>query len=306
MKGRLQLGAFLLLGPLLCGESPSTVNAALSLNRRAEECFGLGEYSQAIETFAAVSRYVKDYPLGKGFNQLTYDIPILDVVGARSRLVMVPNPIVHRCLVLYVKKTSLSRNPAATNSLTSEMIRRADISQGSFTRYVELLSEGRLTLHFERHLLDALLTAVATATNTYDGDLLAIHKAEISSIRPFPEALLARMDRFDSLLIYWDATGLTGRPTGGVWPVPIGGGRQVLRGYMQFPGNYEWPGTLLHEFFHTLEDLYGISPRHGFNDGTRKRFPGWEGVGQFDYYRWHFKTTLIPKGFDRLVLAGGE
>jgi hypothetical protein len=57
-------------------------------------------------------------------------------------------------------------------------------------------------------------------------------------------------------------------------------------------------GTLLHEFFHTIENLTGISPAHGFR--SPEQFPEWKGTTELDYYRRHFETTLSRFGFDKL------
>ncbi len=64
-------------------------------------------------------------------------------------------------------------------------------------------------------------------------------------------------------------------------------------------------GNYLHEYFHLLENQYGISPRHGFSPtygykaNIRKAFPEWRGEGQFSYYKYHFQNSFAPKGYDK-------
>ncbi|MBI4410664.1 MAG: tetratricopeptide repeat protein, partial [Gemmatimonadetes bacterium] len=59
-------------------------------------------------------------------------------------------------------------------------------------------------------------------------------------------------------------------------------------------------GIWLHEFFHILEELAGISPAHGYFPEERRHFPGWTGREEMDYYRWHFRTTLSGVGWKNL------
>jgi tetratricopeptide (TPR) repeat protein len=60
--------------------------------------------------------------------------------------------------------------------------------------------------------------------------------------------------------------------------------------------------VLFHEFFHTVEWVSGGigGPAHGFRDEFRHHFPEWKGSNEFDYYRWHFQTTLPPMGWKKL------
>jgi len=65
--------------------------------------------------------------------------------------------------------------------------------------------------------------------------------------------------------------------------------------------NHGFP-TLLHEFFHSIEWVSGVSNgvAHGYRDGLRDSFPDWTGETEYDYYRWHFETTIPEGGWKRL------
>lgn len=277
-----------------------SVNDALALDRTAAAAFASGDYTRAHEGYDLVAAYLRSNGIRKGFDRVVYDIPILDVVSDRAALTMNDRPIQLRFLVIYVAATDIPGRVPRRN-MNPDSIRRANIAQDCFSRYVEVLTRGRVTCTFERHVHDAVVTDILISTNFFEGTSSLIHKLALDSIRPYP-GMLASLPRFDSLLAYWEQGALNGRPTGGMWPVALGNGRTVTRGYLQFPVSYEWPGTLLHEFFHTVEDIYHISPRHGFADSVRTKFPGWKGQGQYDYYRWHFETTVAQAGFGRIIL----
>ncbi len=65
--------------------------------------------------------------------------------------------------------------------------------------------------------------------------------------------------------------------------------------------NHGFP-TLLHEFFHSIEWVSGVSNgvAHGYRDENRDAFPDWTGETEYDYYRWHFETTIPEEGWRRL------
>jgi tetratricopeptide (TPR) repeat protein len=58
----------------------------------------------------------------------------------------------------------------------------------------------------------------------------------------------------------------------------------------------------LHEFFHVVEAMAGISPMHGYYAEERRSFPGWKGktFDQLDYFRWHARTTLKKLGWGKM------
>ena len=286
------------LSCLTHGKDIRSVNEALALNRIAEQVFAEKDFLRAQELFSQVGSYLHSNNVRTGFNQIVYDIPIVSVVSQRAALKMEERPIVHRFLVLYV--TTIDIPGSSRRCMDAAYIRRAKTAQENFAGYAELLTDGRMTCTFERYIHDGVVTNIITSTNTFEGKSSFIQKLDITSITPAP-AMLKIMPRFDSLLIYWEGTPI-GRPTGGIWPIPMGDGRTILRGYMQFHLSYEWPGTLLHEFFHTVEDIYRISPRHGFAGSVRTNFPVWKGTGQYDYYRWHFDQTVKRAGYERMVL----
>ena len=65
--------------------------------------------------------------------------------------------------------------------------------------------------------------------------------------------------------------------------------------------NHGFP-TLLHEFFHSIEWVSGVvhGVTHGYRDEYRDSFPDWTGETEYDYYRWHFETTIPAGGWKRL------
>jgi hypothetical protein len=75
------------------------------------------------------------------------------------------------------------------------------------------------------------------------------------------------------------------------------GQKKAWRGLIQAPSfRMPWngPDLLVHEFFHVVENMASINPRHGYYPENRSRFPDWKGEGELDYYFWHFQE-IIPK-----------
>jgi len=60
--------------------------------------------------------------------------------------------------------------------------------------------------------------------------------------------------------------------------------------------------TLLHEFFHSIEWVSGVvhGVTHGYREENRESFPDWTGETEYDYYRWHFETTIPDVGWKKL------
>ncbi len=49
---------------------------------------------------------------------------------------------------------------------------------------------------------------------------------------------------------------------------------------------------VLHEFFHVVENMMHIRPRHGFHNDKRHHFPGWNGRAEINYYIWQFSKNI--------------
>lgn len=218
-----------------------------------------------------------------------------DVINIVKRLKRFPkpNPIyVHKIALLYVKENIMIRKPGhhvISDDISEHQIKKARQSQKIMKQIVELFSEGKFTVEFEEK--------VGVLTFNEFSLLRRTHPDHLNLGRYFYE----NMNNIDTFVTMSN----TNSPNYGIGN--FGGSRQYPyingvsygppRGMLLLSGGSGF-STLLHEFFHTLENLANISPSHGFRQPNR--FPDWKGKTELDYYEWHFKTTLKNHGWKNL------
>ncbi len=286
---------------------PITYRQAKEVYARGEMAFTQGRHANAFAFFKQVESFLADNPTYKtGFDHRKRGLVLSEAVTQHQKLGEFTPDVVHRVLVFYVKRTDAALGKQRiVAEFSNELKEKAEVAQQVCARYVELLSAGALTLEFDAHDLDATLTEVTSSISDYTGTESV--QASLESLLPYPTKLLyEHIGEFDSLLLYWNDGGLR---------LENGGGGKALGGSVNIPlipyllegpkrgrlfvssSLLHRPGTLLHEFFHTMEDCYGIQQRHGFMDRHRQAFPQWQGIGEFDYYRNHFEQTFAPRSY---------
>lgn len=281
-----------------------TVNSALRINSEAEDAFSRGDYITAGDK----ARVADDFLLGNRVrsNQTIYGIASAEVVAERARMGPIRPESIVRALVLYLKSTDVVYHKQRVRAaMKPEDIAATRTQLGVFRRYIEVLGQGRLTMDFDYLPLDAELSDLDSRTEATPAGPTEINKGGLESVR---KALRVRrvfdeLLRHDVCFLYWCDYGIGSNAYGTREHIESEDGRVCDRGIVRMPIGFKWPGTLLHEYFHVVEDTYRITPRHGFLPGQRKAFPGWRGEGQYSYYQWQFQDILRSRDLAELNAA---
>ncbi len=294
---------------LFADEMPQSAYEVYNLCLEADLTYGKGDFEQALNLYTIMENAAEEFPESKQWIQYYYyNIKQTDMVRSSIELADTEPEYLFRTLVLYLQNTDIktinseSVELSGGESISDESIVRLEAAQNIFSEYIKILTNGRIKIIFERYSLDAGYTDVSQSVGyDYNSNPYEQNNPVLESIMPYPGLWFFRnMNYFDMIIIYWNDEGISGRPTGLFVNIPyipyqLEGARRAV---LQLPSVYTNAGTILHEFFHTLEQNYGISPGHGFLEKNRFHFSEWTGNSQFEYFKWHFDTTIRSKGYN--------
>ena len=280
------------------------------LYQEGNKDLALGRYEEAGDSYKKMEEFLEDFSQWKPyFSFYYYQIPIQDIVKKRAALGKLHNPYIHKIKVIYLMRTSVTVPDKKGGRVRVDVkLEQSDLEEtktflGMFKVYIEVLSAGRMSLaySFKEHKNPLTLMNEFTASD-YEGKTYHSRYPELNSVDGLGKEIFSSLPETDTFLFYYKSKGTDPRPVGGADFLPVIPYflNAPLRGRLLIPVEYRNAGVLLHEFFHSLENLSGIRPGHGFLPGERKIFPDWKGEGQYDYYRWHFEHTLLKHGFDKL------
>lgn len=218
---------------------------------------------------------------------------LIETVENRKRLGRIKPEFTHRIAVIYVTERNIikaSGRVVRERDVTSKQKRKIRIIQGMMKQVLESFSNGGLTLSFDHR--------DATAAYNQDAKLKPDNPDHLNLGRYFFE----NMDRYDSFI----TCSITRSPAMGLartYPYVNGVLYGPPRGMFAVNSREHGFEVWLHEFFHVIEWVSGGigGPAHGYRKELRAKYPGWKGETEFDYYRWHFQTTLPKKGWDTLL-----
>lgn len=209
---------------------------------------------------------------------------VVETVRKRRDLGAIEPVATHRICVIWIREV-------VTVQPGGERRRRADVTEeqkgdwriyfGLFRRIIEGFSEGGWSVAFSE----------VDATDTHDAD--APHQAGNAEYLGLGRYFFETADECDTYLrisnTFSPARGLARQ-----YPYVSGVAYGPHRGMIRLNPDSHGFMTLLHEFFHVLEWVSPEiqTPAHAYRDSERHRVPEWTGEGEYDYYRWHFATTL--------------
>jgi hypothetical protein len=269
-------------------------SAALSLGHVA---FGDREYRIAEELYTLSER---DRATGRPRTGLAWDQwpdwrvrtdAMQEVLAARAELGDVAPEYVHHVVVMVLRRQDVrtvdeGRPVHHREFITDRQVQEAEWRMRWLKQMVEGLSEGKLSLSWE--------IVNDTTDYRYEGDPRPAWVGDRRLLAP-------RFDSLDTVLRLWPwgmGEGTGGGTTFSLEPVSP---KRALRGTINIHPEHSY-GMWLHEFFHVVEAMTGISPTHGYYDENRGSFPGWTGDKnhQLDYFRYHFRTTLPAWGWRQM------
>ncbi|MBN2651180.1 MAG: hypothetical protein JXR63_02270 [Spirochaetales bacterium] len=162
------------------------------------------------------------------------------------------------------------------------------LSAGFVKRFIESGTNGQVTIDYKIEEVDFVLKKVAPSGKYWIPDLdflLAENQAFFAS----------SIASVDSYVLIWSAKEFNQANGGQRRFILPESGISVIRGYAHVTSermNINGPDLLLHEFFHTVEKIFSISPLHGYYEENRSAFPDWKGLNGNDYYFWHFQESI--------------
>ncbi len=285
------------------------------LYRYFRDYFTVENWKGAIRMLDRFEPYIKrtqpdDNMLIQRFPMLYYSIPLRRVVTELSAQTPPANPLRIRFLFVYAFKNS------PENQHIEKDIQRAATHMRHLIRH---LSEGMLDIVIDRVFMPQAQRAAVAGKSVYGNtpdDTLQVILPGQTGKKLLP--LIAKIKDqsaggYDTVFYFFNGSGFRGiRPSASLFfksrfpGIPFPAGRTV-QGFISIPYNSHraLEGMYVHEYFHLLENRYGIYPKHGFSPdrhykkNIRSAFPGWKGQGQYDYYLWHFKSTIKPRGYAR-------
>ncbi|HNR87144.1 MAG TPA: hypothetical protein PKM65_02250 [Spirochaetota bacterium] len=282
-----------------------------------------GDHRQAITLFSQAMAAKEKLTTAKDSEYLAIR-RLLDLTREHQSLGSIKPEYVHRVKVLYIRHTDLQgvvdkdgRPVTGKGSMSDSQITASIRAQDQLRFFIEALTRGKLSLSFDRTVVDATLTkAVIYArqanTTMYRPDFSSTSE----SLGPY---LFPKRNNIDSIFMYFINPGFS------VWPfanaVPLiyvpytwyGPERgsialpmdaAVAKNNTELVTNFPHSWVTFHEFFHVIERRSGgIGPMHGWLpesiEKSKKAYPDWVPdanatwtATEYTWYRYHLLNTL--------------
>ncbi|MDH5654680.1 MAG: hypothetical protein OEZ34_02155 [Spirochaetia bacterium] len=188
------------------------------------------------------------------------------------------------------KKKSINRK------MTDAEQRTSGTYMNVLTMLIESMSDGKLSLSWKSVYLSRPLTDVIL--NESKDEVSPVFNSHAEFIKQYKKYV----DKLDTAYLIWN--GPTGEAKGGSTRIA---GVPPVRGFVVIHPEHSM-GIWLHEFFHVIENIAGISPSHGYYKPQRKHFPAWKGEtgNQTDYFWWHFQTSVKNFGYEKIRFSEAD
>ena len=282
-----------------------------------------GNHRQAITSFTQALD-AKEKFSGSGDSEHLAIKRLLELTREHQALGSFRPEYVHRVKVLYIRHTDLKdvvdkdgRPVKSKGSIKDSQITPSIRAQDQLKFFIETMTRGKLSLSFERTVLDTTLTrAVIYARQANRTMFRPDFSSTSESLGPY---LFPQRNSIDSVFMYFVNPGFP------VWPfangVPLvyipytwyGPGRgsiampmdaAVAKNNSELVANFPHSWVTFHEFFHVIERRSGgIGPTHGWLpesiEKSKKAFPAWVPdpndawtATEYTWYRYHLQNTL--------------
>jgi tetratricopeptide (TPR) repeat protein len=201
--------------------------------------------------------------------------------------------------------------------LTDAHVKICTILLNILIRKIEVMSRGCLSLQLKIvYLNEATITGVVPLSDAVSdhGD-----PPDFYTIKPYPsEVMLNLLPEYDGLFLYTPdrlSPHCVFTPRGGSADIPVipyvidSPGRAVVKMIPMYNDQDDGDWALIHEYFHSVENTWGISPVHGYEDPSS--FPDYHPPEtfpdrpEFAYYTYHF-SEYIPKKIMEMQKKGNN
>jgi len=234
----------------------------------------------------------------------------------KDRYASVKPILKHRMLIIHIHRVDARFTSAKGSRLHAKRtIRKSVIARSlrygrDLGRYIARQTRGKVRMEFGTVYLKAVVRNLVARTHQYNPRTTIESRSPVLETmttldgKPFDigRFFMKRLKKWDSFAFFWPIGGMATAATGGGGTYPIVPYQlySTIRGIIFYPSHYRYSSIFLHEFFHSIEGMYGISPVHGYMKHNRHKFPVWTGRGEFAYYKWQFRTTIRRKGYHLL------
>jgi hypothetical protein len=268
----------------------------------AYEALGQSDYQRALKFFAEAQASPILQKQEKDMINLKMLVDELaGLVQKRKDLGAIHPSVRHKVAVLYVEKVdgtyekSLGEKVKVNKTLSDDEKKAARNRLDVMREIYEALSGGNFTIDFD----EISVTEPLKSIRLVDG-------------KPWPywdyfdgaaEIIRKNFDTHDTFI--WCTNLIQGEAHGGSSRFPLGEGQLTPpKGFIEVNPTFS-RNIWIHEFFHVVEGMVGITPSHGHHKENKARFPDWPGRvdNELDYYTWQFNTTIPAKGWGKLKIS---
>lgn len=264
------------------------------------ESFGNSQWKKAMEQIQFADQLVKRDEKLKERLSGEYQT-LLKVYENREKIGKIKPLYTHKIVVVILPETNardLTNQINIQSKVSPEEEKMTVLSIRFVKAFIESATGGKLGIEYQIEKPDIVLTRLRAD--------LEIETDERKNKYPDLEYLCAqheeyfknRAQNFDTLILIWSA---------GEFNVANGGKRRLIfpksgisvwKGYNHISSEriaHNGPDLMLHEFFHTIEKMAGITVNHGYYPENRKYFPDWKGENGNDYYFWQLSENIPLK-----------
>jgi len=268
----------------------------------AYEALAQSDYDRALKFFGEAQRNPILQKQEKDMINLKMLVDELArLVQKRKDLGSIHPTVRHKVAVLYVERVAGTYD---------------DPSKGNVTVNKTLTEDEKKAAHNRLDVMREIYESLSSGNFTIDFDEISVTEP-LKSIRlndegiPWPdwdhydgaaEIIRQNFDTHDTFI--WCTNLIQGAAHGGSSRFPLGQGRLTpQKGFIETNPTFS-RNMWIHEFFHVVENMAGITPSHGHHKENKAKFPDWPGRvdNELDYYQWQFNTTIPAKGWDKLKI----
>jgi len=270
--------------------------------------FGSQRWDDALFYF---DKIIKLRGNNKAVNDKYTDLEItIDLVKKRKDLGQIRPQYTHKILVFNINETDVDMKNLEGNDvkikskLTEQQKKYSRISSNAFRSYIEALSGGKISVSFNTiDVNNPMKKLILDSSSDYENEDDAVTRyLDINYLgTDLSRFFYDNANYYDTYFFIWSSQDYNIANAGMEFYPVNQKGDTIKRGFIQIPGErflYNGPYLLLHEFFHVVENIADIFPRHGMRDENRSNFPDWKGSEELDYYYWHFQNTIPQKMAD--------
>ena len=296
------------------------------------------DHERALMYFNTALEMKKDLdPDEKSANGELYTIRrYIDLIKEHARYSGIKPQYIHRVQALYIKHTDLKdvvdangKPVVSKGDIADELIEGSVRYQNMLKFYIETLTKGRVSLSFDRRIVDTTLTRAYI--HVPDKKTTKFRPDFNSTTESLGPILFEGRNRYDTTIYYFNNDNFTvmiyamGVPNIYIpytWYGPARGSVGLMLGAKTLPKNPTYTSNfthiwiIFHEFFHVIERMSGgIQPQHAYLSENmaraRQNYPDWIPdmnpvwtATEYSWYRYHLHNT-VPERMEKKAAETG-